>query len=636
MALVTTAIKKIVGISIENYRAYFGNYDVITLDRGQNLLIYGENGSGKSSMFKALNEFFLSSNQVNLPFAQNKYASHANSEIRVKFSDYDFATKSLINGSEQEFSFSTKGSTNNVAYIKTTALTKGFLDYTDLLKVYFHQDSQPNLFELVVLSLLGDHIPQAQATASFKTKWHSLQRDLFDLPYTRRDRVHQRALRELATFEIQLRATLDAVFIELNRMLAQYFPDTEISLGYDLKQMNFYYGNARWEWDVPQDLRLKVQKNGQNLGNNYGDFLNEARLSAFAVCLYLASLKLNPSQLECKILYLDDVFIGLDAGNRIPILKILNSEFNGYQVFISTYDRHWYELAKNYFTAHDGENWRTLELYVGKNTDQGTTFDVPIVVKGSTYFSRAVQYLNHRVTPDYPAAANYFRKGIEELLQKYIPKWELVDSNMAQLPEYKLTAIIKKSKAFLQKIKADCSHIDTIIGLLHSLVHPLSHHEISSPIYRNELKTIESSFVALKLVLQRLDANNNYKCLKEPGKRIQLSMDVPGVSQHQIFYRLSLLEGLVISKNGLTLSDCRCHAVEGVSVIDGVSARTSLPKKNLAFHYSSLLDAFDKIYAHNLGLHPSIVKPANYLDAIAVFDDVSNSWQPISNIIVQW
>ena len=56
--------------------------------------------------------------------------------------------------------------------------------------------------------------------------------------------------------------------------------------------------------------------------DDYNQVLNEARLSAISTCIYLASIKNNPQAIEYKLLFLDDIFIGLDMGNRLPILKM--------------------------------------------------------------------------------------------------------------------------------------------------------------------------------------------------------------------------------------------------------------------------------------------------------------------------
>lgn len=57
----------------------------------------------------------------------------------------------------------------------------------------------------------------------------------------------------------------------------------------------------------------------------YHHFLNEARLSALAVCIFLAAHLSIPSG-PYKILFLDDIFTGLDTSNRMPLLHILTEK----------------------------------------------------------------------------------------------------------------------------------------------------------------------------------------------------------------------------------------------------------------------------------------------------------------------
>ena len=45
-------------IEIQNFRAFYGNFEIDL--GGKNLLLYGENGSGKSSLFYALKLFLES------------------------------------------------------------------------------------------------------------------------------------------------------------------------------------------------------------------------------------------------------------------------------------------------------------------------------------------------------------------------------------------------------------------------------------------------------------------------------------------------------------------------------------------------------------------------------------------------
>jgi wobble nucleotide-excising tRNase len=74
-------------------------------------------------------------------------------------------------------------------------------------------------------------------------------------------------------------------------------------------------------------------------------YLNEAKLSAIALSIFFAALKLQPVS-RLRVLALDDVLIGLDMANRMPVLEIIDQHFSNYQVFFFTYDNPWFEVVK--------------------------------------------------------------------------------------------------------------------------------------------------------------------------------------------------------------------------------------------------------------------------------------------------
>ena len=139
-------------------------------------------------------------------------------------------------------------------------------------------------------------------------------------------------------------------------------------------------------------------------------FLNEARLSAIAISIYLGMIKRHIQGIPCKILFLDDIFIGLDIANRLPLLNILKSEFPDYQIFITTYDKPWYEYAKSYLEG--AENWKTLEFYA-QETKEG--YEIPLINDGD-FLQKAKKYYDEC---DYKAAAVYTRSAFEKILRKY-------------------------------------------------------------------------------------------------------------------------------------------------------------------------------------------------------------------------
>ena len=78
---------KIKVIEINNYKAFYGKQKINV--GGKNLFIYGENGSGKSSLYYALKDFFQSSiEDIDLNELENIFipdSKKGNSYIKVTF-----------------------------------------------------------------------------------------------------------------------------------------------------------------------------------------------------------------------------------------------------------------------------------------------------------------------------------------------------------------------------------------------------------------------------------------------------------------------------------------------------------------------------------------------------------------------
>ena len=79
-----------------------------------------------------------------------------------------------------------------------------------------------------------------------------------------------------------------------------------------------------------------------------------------------------------KIIVLDDVLIGLDMSNRMPVLNILRQYFADWQLIILTHDRVWYDMVRHQTKEVD---WCYYELHCGRDVEAG--FDRP--------YSRAIK-----------------------------------------------------------------------------------------------------------------------------------------------------------------------------------------------------------------------------------------------------
>jgi energy-coupling factor transporter ATP-binding protein EcfA2 len=495
-------MKKITDIEIQNFRAFFGNYK-LALSEGENLLVYGENGSGKSSLFKALNNFLSSSRNTGVSFTKNHHASQNDGSIKITFSEMDAATLLPVSGSEQTLEFNNTTSTNSVQFVQDADLIKGFLDYRKLLDVYNHKEPIPNLFKLIVNDLLFEYYPIG-GSESIGKKYLRLKNKLYDVR-NRNAIDHKEALAELPELHREIKTSLEGIFVSVNTMLNVYFKNN-LTVDFNLAHLTYNYD----KWFIESDLRL-ILKLKNVIINDHQDILNEARLSSLATCIYLASVLANPAIFDLKILFLDDIFIGLDAGNRIPILKILLEKFQDYQVFIATYDRHWFELAQRFFNSHAHDKWSYIELYISTETVGNQVIEKPILIPYEENYDKAIYYLHHKTKPDYPAAANYFRKSAEEIMTQQIPEHEIRDENDAIVETYKLGKLVNSCLNFLDKIGANGSLLLQLKNALPSLLHPLSHYDLSSQVYKIELEEIQ--VLLPQIITQLTELKTNYRVL---------------------------------------------------------------------------------------------------------------------------
>ena len=150
-------------------------------------------------------------------------------------------------------------------------------------------------------------------------------------------------------------------------------------------------------------------------------FLNEARLSGLGLAIYLAGrLTCTPTTTPSalKLLVLDDVLIGLDHSNRLPVLNMLVDFFDDWQVVLMTHDRGWFDLA---YAKISPASWCRYEIFEG---DQSAPAPSPVfrsVAMDPNADRPARIYLDYAklmLTLNYPeAAANYARQAMEATLR---------------------------------------------------------------------------------------------------------------------------------------------------------------------------------------------------------------------------
>ncbi len=127
---------KITKIELKNFRAFYGEHTIDLGKKGRNLLIYGENGSGKSSLLKAI-ELFIDSHVRDIQFSQ-----HRNFFVTDADGGYvKISMRSSERDPETTYEWSDITRETHAPVIIEASKTKGSLDYKSL--AYYQYSKRP-------------------------------------------------------------------------------------------------------------------------------------------------------------------------------------------------------------------------------------------------------------------------------------------------------------------------------------------------------------------------------------------------------------------------------------------------------------------------------------------------------------
>ena len=388
---------RITEIEIKNFRAFYGPcpYRIDLHKSGKNLLIYGENGSGKSSLYRAL-KLFLESTVSN-----DQFDAHQNIFIKDNESGYiKLCLRADPQSKQYVYEWSKTVKETNDLLITDASKSKGFLDYKTLLETHYiqYKEETVNIFDFLVNNLLANTINDV-TDRSFVDDWKGIKR----ARPIRTTEGQVKALQErIQNFNNGLFGKLEELKSKASEILDKF--EYNVALDFDFQGITYNRTNKTFD---NQQILLTVKFFDRDLPEHHR-FLNEAKLSAIAIAITFSSFLLQPES-ELKILALDDVLIGLDMSNRLPVIDILKEYFSDYQIFFMTYDRAWYEIVRQ---RTDDSEWKYAEFYFSK-TDE---YEMPVYVEDRAYLEKAKEYFDDN---DYKACAIYLRTAFEVAIKKF-------------------------------------------------------------------------------------------------------------------------------------------------------------------------------------------------------------------------
>jgi energy-coupling factor transporter ATP-binding protein EcfA2 len=414
-------------IRLSNYRFFHGDFELPV--NGANILIYGENGSGKSSIYRALE--YLTGKRFNI------FAEEGIPQIEFDFS----------NGKELIIDSDLTQLPDGFDFVKGLSVFVPMLDYKKLLKVHFTSVSADriNVYNMLRELLSGYDVENGLILADIK---------------------------EPSKYFAALTQIVNKVLLDgTNKILALFDHDITIE--------NFTF-KTEFTTDNRLEPVINIEVNYRNQQiDNYHTFLNEARLTALAVSLYFAAIKamLGTLKDDClKMLVLDDLLISLDMSNRLKLLDVLQAEFSDFQTFFFTHDKELFEIYKKRLL------WEKFEFYV----DDVAPVPTAKVVKSTSERERAQKYYADK---EYDSCALQLRKGCENLLKSYLPPEEQLNRNGEELDFSGMLDRAKSKntdlKTLLERLDSDRTYI------LNRLCHD-DHGQIYSGELRNAISALET------------------------------------------------------------------------------------------------------------------------------------------------
>jgi|APEBP8051072266_1049373.scaffolds.fasta_scaffold01277_3 DNA polymerase III delta prime subunit len=456
---------KISKIKIQNYRI-LSNLELNLKGDGKHFMLYGENGSGKTALFYALKEVFEGEDLTKSVFPEAGIIPEPEIEITV-----------LDEHSTHTFSNRTDSEAELEPALAAANKFKGFLSYKNLVPIYSNSLTRIELFELLINELLSELINPI-SNVTFKADLSKVEKLLEKSQTSRRIEEIKKILED--TINPGIRTILQKTQETANTFLQYFFMHISFKFVFeDLK-----YGRKSLE-----GKSIKFTVKYCNIDLDYAHkVLNEAKLSAIFICIYLAVIKNYPIGKSIKVLFLDDIFMGLDLPNRLPFLKFLKKEFIDcdetarYQIFLTTYDKSWFEMARLYLGTDD---WVYPELFCQQQGDQDREY---CIFRGEQGFLENAKL--HFRQGDLKATAVYLRTEFERILKTYC-----VDESIPV--KYVFNSSELKSQDFWNSITNQTNLSPEVISEIelyrNIILNPLSHADWSKPAYRSEIeKAIKS------------------------------------------------------------------------------------------------------------------------------------------------
>jgi len=533
-------MQKIKTLILKNFK-FFYNEVPIPFER-KNALIYGENGSGKSSIYWALYTFLQSVfKNDNLEIRKyfdpkhdenliNRFAKEqAESSIVIEFEDEQKAS------SKREISLTTINTKSDNLILETT-LGSDFIDHKVLSRIYaYYHKEEIDLFDFFHHHLLSfinfriELIKPGEKTGNKNAEfwWDYISASLKPKPKMH-DQIYKDFQAEIKLFNTEFEYYIKQIEQTTNEYLKARFKEKfKIIFEYrDSTYNDFKAGTKSRSWKIkPPEIIMSVELitdliadvNKKRIDSPQS-FLNEAKLSSLALAMRLAILDEKFVAQYPKVLVLDDMLMSMDMSNREFVLEIiLQNYLKDYQILFFTHQRGLFEDARKFIESFHAaqarkagkaeddiknewkEYWKIFEMY---ETENETKIPIPNIQEHESNLQKALKYFKDQI--DYNACGNNLRAALESHFVDFIPHNFLNGQTM-------IAGLIASARTYFTYIGFDTAPLDKLDRYRERSLNPTSHFNPRTEYFKKELLDIFS-------ILDGLKKNRNKPILEKEQK----------------------------------------------------------------------------------------------------------------------
>lgn len=502
-------------IEIEGFKAFPKNFK-LDLGTGKNLLLYGENGSGKSSLYYALHallqsvfkddkgakyfnpgdingeEFIVNDEHLINIFRFNEAKDNIYTPyIRITFDDGKIwrldngGLASENGGNESEIRMLNKNSAFiNHSYISRFHAARNSEDidlwnvfYKDILPFHVPKDSEQflaDLYDEIVSDCKGNISMRNKRLQEKITLFNTLLDDSISRINTKVSTIYNDNFKNEGDSNLSIKLLYCSDDAPENKQKEHFY---------------LYYGNIRNNKTTgrvdlyPPRIFIEIKENGILIQTPQSHF-NEAKLTAIALAVRFAAMTTNVVT-SGSFLALDDMLISLDMSNRAKVVDFLLKISNKYKIYLFTHDKMFFEYFKHK-TKKNQDAWVYKEIYM----DYDKT---PYIRNSEDYLGQAEHYIKQH---EYEIAGNFLRKAAELLCKNFLPnKWQLS-------PDYSrldLNGLIHNSKRYAEESgMTDISVFEELDSFRKFILNPASHDSYDVVKYRYEVELCLQTLMVFK------------------------------------------------------------------------------------------------------------------------------------------